>query len=83
MTVSGIWNRWVQDGHTKRHAVSQRPPIASSREDRNITRMALIDREATSRGLSKIGVVCTTCLHEQFDGVCSSMCSQLRGHGYL
>ncbi|GFX39624.1 hypothetical protein TNCV_2103681 [Trichonephila clavipes] len=30
MTVSRIWNRWVQDGNTKLHAGSERSPIASS-----------------------------------------------------
>ncbi|GFX40211.1 transposable element Tc3 transposase [Trichonephila clavipes] len=53
MTVSRIWNRWFQDGNTEYRAGSQRPPIASSREDRHVTRMALMDREATSRALSQ------------------------------
>ncbi|GFW92533.1 HTH_Tnp_Tc3_2 domain-containing protein [Trichonephila clavipes] len=53
MAVSRIWNRWVQDGNTERHAGSQRPPINSSREDRHVTRMALMDRAATSRALSQ------------------------------
>ncbi|GFT03792.1 HTH_Tnp_Tc3_2 domain-containing protein [Trichonephila clavipes] len=53
MTVSRIWNRWVQDGNTERRAGSQRPPITSSREDRHVTRMVLMDRAATSRALSQ------------------------------
>ncbi|XP_054710298.1 uncharacterized protein LOC129219995 [Uloborus diversus] len=53
MTVSRIWNRWVQDGNTERRAGSQRPPITSSREDRHIIRMALMDRATTSRAVSQ------------------------------
>ncbi|GFS59979.1 HTH_Tnp_Tc3_2 domain-containing protein [Trichonephila clavipes] len=53
MTVSRIWNRWVQDGNTKRHARSQRPPITSSGEDRHVTHMAEINRAVTSRTLSQ------------------------------
>ncbi|GFS68762.1 HTH_Tnp_Tc3_2 domain-containing protein [Trichonephila clavipes] len=30
MTVSRIWNRWIQDGNTERRAGSQRPPTSSS-----------------------------------------------------
>ncbi|GFS66800.1 transposable element Tcb1 transposase [Trichonephila clavipes] len=50
---SRIWNRWVQDGKTERSAGSQRPPITSSREDRHVTLMALMDRAAPSRALSQ------------------------------
>ncbi|GFY24424.1 HTH_Tnp_Tc3_2 domain-containing protein [Trichonephila clavipes] len=53
MTVSRIWNRWVQDGNTECRAGSQRPPITSSREDRHVTCMALMYRAATSRTLSQ------------------------------
>lgn len=53
MTVSRIWNRWVQDNHTERHAGSQRPPITNSREDRHLIRMVTRDRTATSRTLSR------------------------------
>ncbi|GFX08616.1 uncharacterized protein TNCV_4171151 [Trichonephila clavipes] len=42
MTVSRIWSRWVQDGN-------MRHPITSSREDKYVTCMPLIDRAATSR----------------------------------
>ncbi|GFU38429.1 HTH_Tnp_Tc3_2 domain-containing protein [Trichonephila clavipes] len=47
MTVCRILNRWVQDGNAERHAGSQRSPITSSREDRHITRMALMVRAAS------------------------------------
>ncbi|GFW92349.1 HTH_Tnp_Tc3_2 domain-containing protein [Trichonephila clavipes] len=53
MTVNRIWNRWLQDGNTERRAGSQRPPITSSREGRHVTRIALMDRTATSRALSQ------------------------------
>ncbi|GFY05977.1 HTH_Tnp_Tc3_2 domain-containing protein [Trichonephila clavipes] len=52
MTVSRIWNRWVQDGNTERRAGSQRPSITNSRKERYVTRMALMDRAATSEALS-------------------------------
>ncbi|GFX54181.1 HTH_Tnp_Tc3_2 domain-containing protein [Trichonephila clavipes] len=48
MTVSRIWNRWVQDGNTERRPGSQPPPITSSRDDRHVTCMTLIDHAATS-----------------------------------
>ncbi|GIY67361.1 hypothetical protein CDAR_255051 [Caerostris darwini] len=53
MTVTKIWNRWIQDHNTERRAGSQQPPITSSREDRRVTYMALRDRAATSRALSQ------------------------------
>ncbi|GFT37078.1 HTH_Tnp_Tc3_2 domain-containing protein [Trichonephila clavipes] len=53
MTVIRIWNRWFQDSNTERRAGSQRPSIISSREARHVTRMALMDRAATSRALSQ------------------------------
>ncbi|GFX74762.1 uncharacterized protein TNCV_3121911 [Trichonephila clavipes] len=52
ITVSRIWNRWVQDGNTERCAGSQRSYITSSQEARHVTRMTLMDRAATSRALS-------------------------------
>ncbi|GFS76920.1 uncharacterized protein TNCV_3756021 [Trichonephila clavipes] len=62
MTVCRILNRWVQDGNSERHAGSQRPLITSSREDRHVTRMALMSRAASSRALSQeLGF----CLHHQ------------------
>ncbi|GFX77988.1 HTH_Tnp_Tc3_2 domain-containing protein [Trichonephila clavipes] len=53
ISVSRIWNRWVQDGNTERRAGSQRPPINSSQEHRHVTRRALMDRAATSRVMSQ------------------------------
>ncbi|GFV63100.1 HTH_Tnp_Tc3_2 domain-containing protein [Trichonephila clavipes] len=50
--VRRIWNQWVQDGNTERCVRSRRPSITSSREDRHVTRKALIYHAATSRGLS-------------------------------
>ncbi|GFS60927.1 HTH_Tnp_Tc3_2 domain-containing protein [Trichonephila clavipes] len=40
-------------GKSESRAGSQRPPITSSREDRHVTRMDLMDRAATSRALSE------------------------------
>ncbi|GFV89246.1 HTH_Tnp_Tc3_2 domain-containing protein [Trichonephila clavipes] len=51
MIVSRLWNRWVQDGNTERRPVSQLPPITSSRGERHVTHMTLIDYAATSRAL--------------------------------
>ncbi|GFV58129.1 HTH_Tnp_Tc3_2 domain-containing protein [Trichonephila clavipes] len=48
-----IRNRWVQDGNMEPLAGSQRLPIISSREDRHVTHMALLDHAATSRTLSQ------------------------------
>ncbi|GFT01772.1 uncharacterized protein TNCV_4205781 [Trichonephila clavipes] len=67
MTVSRIWYRWVKDGNTERRTGSLRPPIISSREDRHVTRIALMDRTATSRALSQeLGsfttIICTNSL---------------------
>ena len=54
MTVSKIWNRWVQEGHTERHAESQLPTITrDNREERHLILMALMDRTATPRALSQ------------------------------
>ncbi|GFW79708.1 HTH_Tnp_Tc3_2 domain-containing protein [Trichonephila clavipes] len=54
VTVRRIWNQWVQNGNTERRAESQRPPIISCREDRHVTRMALMDRAAISRALNQV-----------------------------
>ncbi|GFS61606.1 HTH_Tnp_Tc3_2 domain-containing protein [Trichonephila clavipes] len=48
MTVSGIWNLKFKDDNIERCFGSQRPPMTSSRGDRHITRMTLMDRAATS-----------------------------------
>ncbi|GFX79419.1 HTH_Tnp_Tc3_2 domain-containing protein [Trichonephila clavipes] len=47
-----VRNRWFQDGNTD-HAVSQRSPITSIREDRHVIRIALMDRVPPSRALSQ------------------------------
>ncbi|GFT46783.1 HTH_Tnp_Tc3_2 domain-containing protein [Trichonephila clavipes] len=52
MTVSIIWNGWVQDDKAERCAGFQRPSITSSREDRHVTRIASMDCAAKSRALS-------------------------------
>ncbi|GFU10511.1 hypothetical protein TNCV_4076601 [Trichonephila clavipes] len=46
MTVSRIWNLWVQDVNTEHRDKSQRTFITSSREDRNVIRMKLLVRAA-------------------------------------
>ncbi|GFU49487.1 HTH_Tnp_Tc3_2 domain-containing protein [Trichonephila clavipes] len=48
MTVCRIWNPWVRDGNTELRAGSQRLSFTSIREDRHVTRIALMDRAATS-----------------------------------
>ncbi|GFY14289.1 uncharacterized protein TNCV_3614771 [Trichonephila clavipes] len=53
MTISRIWNRWVQDGNTERHAGSQWAFITSSQEDSRVTLKALMDHAATSRALDE------------------------------
>ncbi|GFU17225.1 HTH_Tnp_Tc3_2 domain-containing protein [Trichonephila clavipes] len=53
MTVSRVLNQWVQEDDTERRAGFQRPPITSSREEWHATRMALMDRAATSRALNQ------------------------------
>ncbi|GFX43666.1 HTH_Tnp_Tc3_2 domain-containing protein [Trichonephila clavipes] len=53
VSVTRIKNQWVQDGNTEPHAVSQRPPITSSQEDRHVTRMGVMDRATTSRAMSQ------------------------------
>ncbi|GFW64758.1 HTH_Tnp_Tc3_2 domain-containing protein [Trichonephila clavipes] len=53
MTVSRIWNRWVQDSNTERRTESQRLPTTRA-EKTGMSRIALMDRTVTSR----IGVIC-------------------------
>ncbi|GFT28590.1 HTH_Tnp_Tc3_2 domain-containing protein [Trichonephila clavipes] len=83
MTVSRIKNRWVQDRNTDYHAVFQWLPITSSREDRHVTCMPLMDCAAPSRALrQELGSFASNKrLHEQFVDVCSSLDSQLGNHG--
>ncbi|GFX71908.1 uncharacterized protein TNCV_1443311 [Trichonephila clavipes] len=49
MTLGRIWNRWIQVDNTE----SRRLSITSSREDRHVTRLALMDRAAPSQALSQ------------------------------
>ncbi|GFV75846.1 uncharacterized protein TNCV_1757741 [Trichonephila clavipes] len=49
MTINRIWNRWVQNDNTERHAGSQRHLITGSRECRHVIHMALMDHSATSQ----------------------------------
>ncbi|GFV55665.1 hypothetical protein TNCV_278861 [Trichonephila clavipes] len=42
-----------EDGNKECRVGSQWSPITSSREDRHVTRMTLMDRAATSRDLSQ------------------------------
>ncbi|GFW76347.1 HTH_Tnp_Tc3_2 domain-containing protein [Trichonephila clavipes] len=54
MTVRRIWNGWVHDGKTEFLCwISTPPPFTTDREDRHVTRMALMYRAATSRALSQ------------------------------
>ncbi|GFU70487.1 transposable element Tcb1 transposase [Trichonephila clavipes] len=77
MTVSRIWNQCVQDGIMERRAGFQRTPITSSQEDRDITHMALIDRAATSRALSReLGPFLPLMMHHRQK--CLRWCDQQR-----
>ncbi|GFS95197.1 transposable element Tcb1 transposase [Trichonephila clavipes] len=49
ITVIRICNRWMQEGTTDRRGPSHPPQCATSREDRQIVRMAMTDRSVTSR----------------------------------
>ncbi|GFS76746.1 transposable element Tcb1 transposase [Trichonephila clavipes] len=48
-TVMRICNRWMQEGTTDRRGRSYPPQCTTSREDRQIVRMAVTDRSVTSR----------------------------------
>ncbi|GFY06131.1 hypothetical protein TNCV_3108101 [Trichonephila clavipes] len=52
ITVSRIWNGWLQNSNMECRAISQLSPTTSRREDRHVTRMVIMDREATSQALS-------------------------------
>ncbi|GFW65045.1 transposable element Tc1 transposase [Trichonephila clavipes] len=84
MTVSRIWNRWVQDGNTGTPCWISMALITSSREDRHVIRMVFMDRLTTSLSMSQERgrLLDNKCLHEQFDDVCSSMDSQHGDHGF-
>ncbi|GFW64566.1 uncharacterized protein TNCV_3513881 [Trichonephila clavipes] len=66
MTVSRIWNRWVQDCNVGCRAASQRPPITNSRENRHVIFVALMDHAVTSRARVKNwdSLLDNKCLHE-------------------
>lgn len=52
MPIYSKWNRLVPEFHMECRAGSLSPFITTSRENRNLTRMALMDHTATSRALS-------------------------------
>ena len=53
MNTCRIWNRRVQEGHTKHCAVFQQPTITNNRESKRLAHMALMDRTAPSRAFSQ------------------------------
>ncbi|GFU89015.1 transposable element Tcb1 transposase [Trichonephila clavipes] len=52
-TVMWICDHWMQDGTTDRRGRSHPPQCTTSREDRQIMRMAVTDRSVTSRTLTQ------------------------------
>lgn len=52
-TVMRICDRWVQEGTTDRRDRPHRPQCTTSRDDRQIVRMAVTDRSLTSRTISQ------------------------------
>lgn len=52
-TVMRICDRWMQEGTTDRRVRSHPPRCTTSRDDRQIVRMAVTDRSATSRTLAQ------------------------------
>ncbi|GFU99210.1 transposable element Tcb1 transposase [Trichonephila clavipes] len=48
-----ICDRWMQEGTTDRRGRSHPPPCTTSREDRQIVRMAVTDRRVTSRTIAQ------------------------------
>ncbi|GFU88508.1 transposable element Tcb1 transposase [Trichonephila clavipes] len=53
-TVMRICDRWIQEGTTDRRGRSHPPQCNTSREDRQIMRMAVTDRSATSRTIAQL-----------------------------
>ncbi|GFS92756.1 transposable element Tcb1 transposase [Trichonephila clavipes] len=51
-TVMRICDRWMQEGTTDRRGRSHPPQCTTSREDRQIVRMAVMDRSVTSRTIA-------------------------------
>ncbi|GFW19587.1 transposable element Tcb1 transposase [Trichonephila clavipes] len=52
-TAMRICDRWMQEGMTHRRGRSHPPQCTTSREDRQIGRMAVTDRSATSRTVAQ------------------------------
>ncbi|GFW80376.1 transposable element Tcb1 transposase [Trichonephila clavipes] len=52
-TVMRICDRWMQEGTTDRRGRSHPPQSTTSREDRQIVRMAMTDRSVTSRTIEQ------------------------------
>lgn len=52
-TVMRICDRWMQEGTTDRRGRSHSPRCTTSRADRQIVRMAVTDRSATSRTIAQ------------------------------
>ncbi|GFU48091.1 transposable element Tcb1 transposase [Trichonephila clavipes] len=52
-TVMRICDRWMQEGTTDRRGRSHPPQCTTSREDRQIVRMAVTDRSVTSRTVAQ------------------------------
>ncbi|GFV65495.1 transposable element Tcb1 transposase [Trichonephila clavipes] len=53
ITVMWICDRWMQEGTTDRRARSNPPQCTTSREDRQIVRMAVTDHSVTSRTIAQ------------------------------
>ncbi|GFU99896.1 uncharacterized protein TNCV_1257451 [Trichonephila clavipes] len=52
-TVMRICDRWMQEGSMDRRGRSHPPQCTTSREDRQIVRMALTDHSVTSRNVAQ------------------------------
>ncbi|GFV83992.1 transposable element Tcb1 transposase [Trichonephila clavipes] len=52
-TVMRICDRWMQEGTTDRRGRSHLPQCTTSRDDRQIVRMAVTDRSVTSRTVAQ------------------------------
>ncbi|GFW01495.1 transposable element Tcb1 transposase [Trichonephila clavipes] len=52
-TVMRIYDCWMQEGTTDQRGLSPPPQCTTSREDRQIVRMAVMDRSVTSRTISQ------------------------------
>ncbi|PRD36567.1 UNVERIFIED_CONTAM: hypothetical protein NCL1_08304 [Trichonephila clavipes] len=52
-TVIRICDRWIQEGMTDRRGRSHPPQCTTSREDKQIVRMAVTDRSVTSRTIAQ------------------------------